>query len=605
MKKRLKTGALLLAAILMLTGSIPVCAAVDTPRHEHCFCGGTLTLGEHTNHKTYEYKPWDGTSPLPYVNNVAYVYLTGDVSRAETLRVAGNKTLHLCLNGHTIRKTGGGRVINIVSGGKLRLCDCSATQSGTITGGAHQMGGGIHNGGTLVMYGGKITGNEGQYGGGLWNNYNFYFYGGEITGNKASCGGGLWNANSGDAELVIYGGSINNNTATYGGGLWNNDNGNLSMLGGEIRENIASQCGGGIWHQGKNFFLEDGYIYKNYARHGGGIWSQSTFTMSGGYIVANEAIFSNNRENGYGGGVWVNDKSIFQMKDGAIQGNFAGLSGGGVWVNDTAEFVMQGGVISGNTARLGGGVYLQRHENGGGPGTFRLSGDASIHGNKGTEAGGGMYVKGILEITGGEVDRNVSDSEYTDLAIEPSGEVREGTSLPTQFIDVPANAYFYQPVLWALEKKITTGTSDITFSPHDTCNVGQIFTFLWRAAGSPEVEITHRFADVKESDYYYMAAHWAHSLGLVERALYPNFSSNRMTTVYFIWCAAGRPECKTPLTFTDTTDPRYEQYYEAIAWAVEEGITSGTSATTFSPGKTCTRAQIVTFLWRAASKGWI
>jgi hypothetical protein len=88
-------------------------------------------------------------------------------------------------------------------------------------------------------------------------------------------------------------------------------------------------------------------------------------------------------------------------------------------------------------------------------------------------------------------------------------------------------------------------------------------------------------------------------------ALYPNFYCNRMMSVYYIWCAAGKPSCKTPLKFTDTKDSSYEKYYEAIAWAVEQGITNGTSDTTFSPGSTCTRAQIVTFLWRAAQKGLI
>ena len=203
------------------------------------------------------------------------------------------------------------------------------------------------------------------------------------------------------------------------------------------------------------------------------------------------------------------------------------------------------------------------------------------------------------------VDGNVSDSEYPNLAIEEIGEVYEGTTLPTQFIDVPADAYFYEPVLWALENNITTGTSDITFSPNETCNTAEILTFLWRAAGCPDVGNVHLFADVKESDYFYKAAQWAHSLGIAERALYPNFSCSRMAAVYYIWYAAGKPECNTPLTFTDTNDERYEKYYESIAWAVEQGITTGTSETTFSPGKNCTRAEIITLLWRAACKGLI
>lgn len=165
----------------------------------------------------------------------------------------------------------------------------------------------------------------------------------------------------------------------------------------------------------------------------------------------------------------------------------------------------------------------------------------------------------------------------------------------------------YEKLLKAAKdkNKITSGTSDSTFSPDAECNLAQILTFIWRAAGEPQVNTSPRIADVNPGDYYYMAGYWAQSLGIFERALYPNTWSNRMTSVYFIWCAAGKPECKTPLEFTDTQNPKYEKYYEAIAWAVENGITNGTGETTFSPGKTCSRAEIVTFLWRAASKGLI
>ena len=83
----------------------------------------------------------------------------------------------------------------------------------------------------------------------------------------------------------------------------------------------------------------------------------------------------------------------------------------------------------------------------------------------------------------------------------------------------------------------------------------------------------------------------------------PNFDCTRLSAVHYIWCAAGKPDCKTQLKFTDVRADNSS--YEAIAWAVENGITNGTSDTTFSPGKTCTRAQIVTFLWRAAQKGLI
>ena len=174
-----------------------------------------------------------------------------------------------------------------------------------------------------------------------------------------------------------------------------------------------------------------------------------------------------------------------------------------------------------------------------------------------------------------------------------------------QFSDVPQDAYYYEAVQWAIEKGVTTGTSETTFSPDEKCNLGQIVTFLWRAAGSPTVNTSPRIADVKTDDYYYMAAYWAQSHGMFNTALYPNFSANRMTSVYFIWCAAGKPECKVRLRFDDTQQKKYEKFYESIAWAVENGVTNGTSETTFSPGKSCTRAQIVTFLYRAAMNGLI
>lgn len=602
-----KMLSVLLATVILLTSSIPVRAAEagqNAPHQNHCYCGGNLTLGEHKNHEVHTYQPWNGTGAISYVKGAAYVYLTADVSRQNTLNVPGGKTLNLCLNGHTISKVNGGRVINISSGGNLRLCDCSSMQTGKITGGSHQMGGGIHNGGTFVMYGGKITGNTGQYGGGLWNNYNFYMYGGEICENSAGFGGGIWNANSGEAKLIIWGGSINKNQATYGGGLWNNDNGNVSMKGGEFRENLAGKCGGGIWNQGKNFFMEDGFIQKNYAGYGAGVWTQSLFTMTGGFISLNEALdpaYPDGGGEAFGGGVWVNDKSVFQMKGGQISLNRAGTAGGGAWVNNGAEFVMQGGTIAGNSAQLGGGVYIQRWD--GTPGIFRLSGTSEIVDNIGIMAGGGMYIKGVLEVTGGLVEWNNSGSEFVNLAMEPEAEVREGTTLPTAFIDVSADAYYYPAVLWALDCKIIEPTSDITFSPDEKCNIGQILTYLWRGAGSPQVKTSPPLADVKKGDEYYMAAYWAQSLGILDRAVYPNFSCSRVATIYFIWCAAGRPECKTPLNFTDLNDKQYDKYREAIAWAVEQGIAEGTSETTFGPGKTCTRAEIVTYLWKAALNG--
>ena len=217
--------------------------------HFHCYCGGNVLAGDHTEHKEYNYKSWNGTNSITYTNGIARVYLSCDANRTSTLNVANRNTLYLCLNGHSLTMTEINRVINISSGGTLVLCDCSPEKTGEITGGKHQNGGGIHIGGTLYMFGGTVCKNEATYGGGIWNNYNFYFYGGAVNENKAGAGGGVWNANSGNAEFIMYGGSINNNEATYGGGIWNNDNGNLVIKGGELVKNYA-HYGGGVWNQG-------------------------------------------------------------------------------------------------------------------------------------------------------------------------------------------------------------------------------------------------------------------------------------------------------------------------------------------------------------------
>ena len=174
-------------------------------------------------------------------------------------------------------------------------------------------------------------------------------------------------------------------------------------------------------------------------------------------------------------------------------------------------------------------------------------------------------------------------------------------STSTGFADVADNAYYADAVKWAVEKGVTSGTSATTFSPDDTCTKAQILTFLWRAMGSPKHEGVSKFLDMSEADYYYHAVHWANSKNMISG---PKFNANekctRSTTVFYLWKLAGSPRDMysyssqfTDLPFGSDTMRSY------IGWAVAEGITSGTSETTFSPDATCTRGQIVTFLQRA------
>lgn len=180
----------------------------------------------------------------------------------------------------------------------------------------------------------------------------------------------------------------------------------------------------------------------------------------------------------------------------------------------------------------------------------------------------------------------------------PAAPETSATPLFPGFTDVAAGAWYAEAVKWAVEKNITTGTSATTFSPETTCTTAQILTFLWRACGSPKTEAANGFTDVSASDYFYDAALWAGSKGMVSGdTLSPDTPCTRASTVMFIWQAKDKPASGSASSFTDV--PADADYAAAVAWAVENSVTSGTSATTFSPADTCTRSQIVTFLNRA------
>ena len=175
----------------------------------------------------------------------------------------------------------------------------------------------------------------------------------------------------------------------------------------------------------------------------------------------------------------------------------------------------------------------------------------------------------------------------------------------TGFVDVPASAYYADAVKWAVEKGITTGTSATTFSPEASCTRAQMVTFLWRAAGSPAPKATTTaFTDLDKSAYYYDAVLWAVEQGITTGTSSTTFSPNatvtRGQTVTFLYRFAGQPAVSGSSSFTDVNSSDY--YAAAVQWAKEQGITSGTSATTFSPTNDCTRGQIVTFLYRQLAK---
>ena len=169
------------------------------------------------------------------------------------------------------------------------------------------------------------------------------------------------------------------------------------------------------------------------------------------------------------------------------------------------------------------------------------------------------------------------------------------------FVDVATGSYYEDAVDWAVENGITQGTDDTHFSPDGICTRAQAVTFLWRAAGSPKPETrTMPFTDVPVGSYYYDAVLWAVENGITKGTSDTTFSPNMICTraqiVTFLWRSEKSPAAGTANPFADVKSTAY--YAGAVLWAVKENITKGTTSTTFSPNADCTRAQIVTFLWR-------
>ena len=173
------------------------------------------------------------------------------------------------------------------------------------------------------------------------------------------------------------------------------------------------------------------------------------------------------------------------------------------------------------------------------------------------------------------------------------------------FVDVPEGSYYEEAVAWAVENGITKGTSDTTFDPNGICTRAQAVTFLWRAAGCPASKtITMPFTDVKAGSYYYDAVLWAVENGITkgtsDTTFSPDVTCSRAQIVTFLWRSEKSPAAGSSNPFTDVAADAY--YADAVLWAVKEDVTKGTTDTTFDPNADCTRAQIVTFIWRALAE---
>ena len=226
------------------------------------------------------------------------------------------------------------------------------------------------------------------------------------------------------------------------------------------------------------------------------------------------------------------------------------------------------------------------------------------------------YVLETISVT----DKNGNDLKLTDKGggkytftmpaskVEVKATFMEDNSVLNFFYDVPNDAYYYEAIKWAAENGVTGGVGNSLFAPNQPCTRAQIVTFLWRAAGSPVVNYLMPFTDVDEGAYYAEAVRWAASTGIVTGLTETTFGTDSVCTraqaaAMIYRCAQAQGKGFTGawmfhLPFTDVP----EWAYESVAWCYMNGVTTGVNETAFAPGNDCTRAQIVTFLWRAFGK---
>ena len=212
----------------------------------------------------------------------------------------------------------------------------------------------------------------------------------------------------------------------------------------------------------------------------------------------------------------------------------------------------------------------------------------------------------VTDKNGKEIElTNKGDGKYTfkmpASKVTVKATFMDDNTMLNYFVDVFATDYYYDAVLWAVQEGITNGTSPTTFSPGEACTRSQMATFLWRAAGAPDpVGVSNPFADVDADAYYAKAVQWAYEQGITGGTSATTFSPDEACTrgqmaTFLCRMADGKPVNDTVI-FADIKADKY--YAKAVQWAYEQKITAGTSATTFSPDDPCTRAQMVTFLYR-------
>ena len=712
-------------------------AGTSTPpveeKHEHYLCGATHeSVGNHTEtgETSFDKKLWvengtlkkgseDWTTSTETSGNVTNTYyslaageyyLDSDLNLSYPIYLTGG-TVSLCLNGKSITLTQESNantyVIAYKDGATLNLTDCKPEgKVGTITHGKSnnkiKYGGGVfmnNSSATFNMYGGKITGNNsyGNNGGGVYVGGTFNMYGGEITDNSSTQNGGGVNVSG---TFNMYGGSIIGNTAT--------DNGGGVYVGGTFTVSGAAKITGNkVGEANNNVYLPSGKTITVGDMANGA----SIGVTTGQEPTADNSVKITDATNDTGlTNIITSDNSKYKT---AVSGNTIVLrvkddtppptpskTDAGVKItSENANEKAPTEVVCGSTFKLGttlqstgtagssttgkwtwsssdSGVLQITEDNGSAatvealtvgtatitvkyesenaegtatatitvkpadpaPSTPSSSGGSSYtptypvsapsrteHGSVSVSpksAGKGDTVTITVKPDSGYVleTLTVTDKNGNELTLKDKGNGKYTFTMPAgkveikaafaeeaetgPFADVAADDYYYEAVKWAADKGITGGIGNGLFGSDQPCTRAQIVTFLWRAAGSPEPKgDVAGMTDVAGGSYYEKAVAWAVENGVTTGAgdgkFSPDATCTRAQAVTFL-ARALNAKATNAAEFSDVPTDSY--FADAVAWAAANGVTEGVGSGLFGPNNNCTRAQIVTFLWRAYTK---
>ena len=582
------------------------------------------------------------------------VTLLKDVT--ESVTIAAEKNITLDLNGKTLTNTNGQHTIT--NSGTLTIVDSSANHSGTVDNVTHAKAAVYNNvGGSVTLSGGAYNRSQENGISATDNGGNSYYtlvnrgtmvvngeyvavsQGEDRDGRYSSLVENGWQNGWNDQGYTnnpkpddVSDPTLTISAGTFIGGLntiKNDDFGVLTITGGTFKNSAQNTVLNANQAEisGGNFSGDQNVIY-NYSYSTepnvckvtitGGTFSGS---IVGGYVMTvTGGTFSTNPTD------YVADGYIAQRSGSEGSYTYTVIAKNnltsGVYMSDPTDYTAANHYVTKNNDGTWTVFYVAPYV----APTYSITVDSAKHGDvtvspKNASKGDKVTVtvesdKGytletltVTDKNGDEIElTNKGDGKYTFTM--PAGKVyveatfMEDNSMLNFFVDVFPGDYYYDAVLWAVKNGITGGVDAAHFAPNATCTRAQVVTFLWRAAGSPAPKSSMiPFTDVPAGSYYETAVLWAAENGITggtgNNAFSPDAACTRGQIVSFLWRALGSPAAGTVNPFADVAADAY--YNTAVLWAAENGITGGTGNNAFSPDADCTRAQIVTFLYRSAT----